>query len=268
MIIESLYFYPIKSFRGVAVEALEIDAQGPRYDRQFMLVDENNKFITLRQRPELARIELRMGAAGTIELSLPDRPALGSVHFGVGDRLDREFPVTIFKDTVPAYEVSTEISKWLSEFCESRVRLVRMSERAQRKFDARFLDRTVRFVDAQPLLVLSTASVKELEKRAGMPFSMSRFRPNIVVDDVAAHAEDGWDEFHAAGITFKFVKQCGRCKLTTVDPLTGEVSDEPFKTLTSYRRREGGIMFGGYYAHLQEGRLHRGDLLTLPHSAA
>ena len=45
MRIESLYFYPIKSFRGVAVEELDIDAQGPRHDRQFMLVDENNKFV-------------------------------------------------------------------------------------------------------------------------------------------------------------------------------------------------------------------------------
>lgn len=263
MIIESLHFYPIKSFRGIAVEELEIDAQGPRHDRQFMLVDENNKFITLRQQPNLARIALRMNAANAIELSLTERPELGSVHFGVAERLDREFPVIIFKDTVPAYEVRADVSQWLSEFCERRVKLVRMSERAQRTFDARFLDRTVRFVDAQPFLVLSTASLKELETRAGMTFSMSRFRPNIVVDNVAAHAEDGWEEFQTGGITFKFVALCGRCKLTTVDPLTGEGGDEPLKTMTSYRRKERGIMFGGYYAHLQEGRIRRGDPLSL-----
>jgi uncharacterized protein YcbX len=278
MRIESLYFYPIKSFRGVAAEELEIDAQGPRHDRQFMLVDENNKFITLRQRPELARIALRMNAANSIELSLPEKPELGGVNFSISERpvserggaerLEREFPVIIFKDTVPAYEVRADVSQWLSEVCERRVRLVRMSERAQRQFDARFLDRTVRFVDAQPLLVLSTASLSGLSARAGTDFSMSRFRPNIVVDDVAAHAEDEWGEFQAAGITFKFVELCSRCKLTTVDPLTGAVTDEPLKTLTTYRRREGGIMFGGYYAHLQQGRLRCGDTLTLPQRPA
>ena len=47
---------------------------------------------------------------------------------------------------------------------------------------------------------------------------------------------------------FKALKPCTRCKITTVHPLTGEVGDEPLKTLATYRRQERGIMFGYYYA--------------------
>jgi uncharacterized protein YcbX len=259
MMIEGLYFYPIKSFRGLQVSELELLPQGPRFDRQFMLVDENNKFITQRTQPELARIALRLSANQSIELSLPE---LGSVRFSVEDRLGRELPVVIFKDTVPAYEVRTEVSAWCSEALKCSVRLVRISEHAQRKFADAFLDRTVRFVDSQPLLVLSTASIKELSQRLGYEVPVSRFRPNILVDGVPAHAEDDWRGFRSAEISFKRTKACGRCKLTTVDPETGAVGDEPFKTLSSYRRTEKGVLFGSYYAHLNEGRLHQGEVLT------
>jgi len=242
------------------VSELELLPQGPRWDREFMLVDENNKFITLRTRPDLYRIALRVSPSGTIELQTE---GLGSVHFSVEARIPREFPVIIFKDTVPAYEVSAEVSAFCSAVLKQSVRLVCMSERAQRKFDAAYLDRTVRFVDAQPLLVLSTASVKELSQRVGIELSIRRFRPNIVIDGVPAHAEDTWTEFRAGDLRFKRVKACGRCKITTVDPDTGEVGEEPLKTLGSYRRAPQGqnILFGSYYAHLDEGRLRCGDTI-------
>ena len=84
MIVEGLFCYPIKSFRGLELGELELLPQGPRWDREFMLVDENNRFITQRTHPQLARIALRVAGQNAIELSLRER---GSVHFSVEERL-------------------------------------------------------------------------------------------------------------------------------------------------------------------------------------
>lgn len=258
--IKNLFFYPIKSFRGVSTSELYIDDQGPRFDRQWLLVDAANRFITQRTHPSLARIELRMDGDIAIELS---RPELGTVDFGLEEREGDEFEVKIWKDTVPAFEVSAEVSNWLSEFIGDKVKLVRLSANARRTFSERFPSKTVRFVDSKPALVISTASLKNLESIAKVTLSMARFRPNIVVDEVLPHGEDQWGGFKVGPLEFQTLAPCSRCKVTTVHPLTGEMGEEPLKTLSTYRRQEGGIMFGQYFANINTGRVKVGDTISI-----
>lgn len=258
--IKELHFYPIKSFRGLRVHELSLDKMGPRFDRQWMLVDENNRFLTQRQLPLLARIGLRMEEDFGVELSAGD---LGTVDFGLEEREGDEFNVTVWKDQVPAFEVSGEVSAWLSEFTGQKVRLVRLSENAKRAFRPDFPERSIRFVDQQPLLVVSTASLKGLEAKAGVTLAVTRFRPNIVVEGASEHEEDTWPGFQAGSLKFRALKPCTRCKITTVHPLTGAMGEEPLKTLMTYRRGEKGVMFGYYYAHLNEGRLKVGEKLAI-----
>lgn len=259
-VVKELYFYPIKGFRGLRVSGFDLTAQGPRWDREWMLIDAESKFLTQRQMPHLARIGLQMDEDAGIELTRSD---LGSVDFALEEREGDALQVVVWKDQVPAYEVSSEVSAWLSEACGQKVKLVKLSPEAKREFAKEALPgKTVRFVDACPLLVTSVASLKGLEQKAGMTFSMSRFRPNIVVDGVEAHAEDEWPGFKIGRIDFQGIKKCGRCKVTTVHPLTGETGDEPLKTLSTYRRGEKGVYFGFYYAHMSEGRIAVNDPLV------
>lgn len=258
-VIRDLYFYPIKSFRGIRLGEMTLEKAGPRWDREWMLVDEKNMFLTQRQHPELAKIGVRLEEDSSIELSLPDREP---IDFGLEEHQGESLEVTVWKNKVAAHEVSSEVSEWLGEFLGKKVKLVRLSPDAHRAFDE-FPENGVRFVDSKPLLVISQASLKKLEQLAGVTLSMSRFRPNIVVDGVEAHAEDTWAGIKAGGIEFKALKPCTRCKITTVHPLTGQVGEEPLKTLATYRRGEKGITFGYYYAHLKEGRLKVGTEFTL-----
>ena len=55
--ITGLYIYPVKSCRGISVQELKLTAVGPQFDRQWMLVDENNQFLTLRTISKLAEIK-------------------------------------------------------------------------------------------------------------------------------------------------------------------------------------------------------------------
>ena len=73
---------------------------------------------------------------------------------------------------------------------------------------------------------------------------MERFRPNLVVGGAPAFAEDGWNGLRVGEVIFRVAKPCSRCSVITVDPATGETGPEPLRTLATYRKREGGVMFG------------------------
>jgi uncharacterized protein YcbX len=258
-IVQDLFFYPIKSFRGLHTNELRLSEAGPELDRQWMLIDDKKNFLTLRQIPELAKIGLSLDDAG-LQLSQGE---YGSVDFGLNEREGDEFTVTVWKNEVPAFEVSSEVSGWLSDLLKKNVRLVRISENSKRGY-AELPERTIRFVDQRPLLVISRASLEQLEKKAGITIAMSRFRPNIVVNQVPAHAEDEWTGFKIENLEFKALKPSTRCKITCTHPLTGVVGEEPLKTLATYRRLEKGICFGYYYAHLRNGTIKLGATVS-PH---
>lgn len=256
--IKDLYFYPIKSFRGLRVHDMQLDKFGPRYDREWMLVDQKGNMITQRTMPILAKIGVRMD---DVEIELSTQ-GLGSVDFGIEEHEPDEIQVAVWKDKVPALEVSREVSAWLSEFTGQKVKLVKFSPNGKRAIDL-LPERQIHFADGYPLLVISLASLKDLERRANQTFSMSRFRPNIVIDHVPPFAEDMWSGFEAGTVKFKALKPCARCKITCTHPLTGEVGSEPLDTLYTFRRQEKGVMFGYNYAHLNEGRIHVGETIKI-----
>ncbi|MBL0317196.1 MAG: MOSC N-terminal beta barrel domain-containing protein [Flavobacteriales bacterium] len=47
--IDHLFVYPVKSLGGFGVNQAAITAQGFEFDRRFMLIDENNRFISQRK---------------------------------------------------------------------------------------------------------------------------------------------------------------------------------------------------------------------------
>ena len=74
--------------------------------------------------------------------------------------------------------------------------------------------------------------------------SMLHMRPNFVVDGAfAAWAEDEWREVRiGAHLRMTNVKPCTRCVFTTIDPATGERSDngEPLNTLRRFAPKNAG----------------------------
>ncbi|WP_235936934.1 MOSC domain-containing protein [Vreelandella azerica] len=70
---------------------------------------------------------------------------------------------------------------------------------------------------------------------------MSRFRPNIVIEHDEAWSEDRWGGIQTLpaaggeGAELVFCEPCQRCKVTTIDQQTAQVSvpAEPLKTLVA-----------------------------------
>lgn len=224
------YIYPIKSLPGLRLSKMEIDEHGPVLDRQWMLVDENNSFLSLRQRPDLTLFRVSLG--NFVELVWKDGDAM---DFGLSETEGDEFKVKLWKEEVSALEVSGEVSEWISTKIDKKVKLVRLQNG--------------RAADKHPILVVSKASLDLLDMKVGKKTAISRFRPNLIIDHVEAHEEDMIEGFYIGNVEFHFVKKASRCKVIQVNPLTGELSDEPMKTLSTYRKEEDGkIYFGSYYS--------------------
>jgi uncharacterized protein YcbX len=56
--VSKLFYYPIKSCKGIEVTSAVTSKTGFKYDRSFMLVDKNLKFISQRTFPQLALVEI------------------------------------------------------------------------------------------------------------------------------------------------------------------------------------------------------------------
>jgi hypothetical protein len=244
-VITQLYIYPIKSCRGIARETLEVSPAGVMDDRTFMLVDDAGKFISARTEPRLLLVRLEEHSDGFIARA-PDGAEL---ELSRRHTYSEDCVAQVWNDTTNALQ-HREGSDYFSTFLGRSVRLVYLPPDRYRQVDPRRarLGDHVAFADAYPLLLISEASLGELNTRlirAGeSPVTMDRFRPNVVIDGGSAHEEDALGDFQVADVALSMPKLCDRCVMTTHNPLTAESSVEPLRTLAKYRKWDGKVWFG------------------------
>ena len=255
--VASLHVYPIKSCRGMDLQAVRFDDLGPLYDRRFMVIDEAGRFLTQRELPRLALITPRLGPTALV-LSADGMPQL-KVAMTQRDAKLREIHVWRFDG--PAEDAGDGAADWFSSFLERPCRLVRWSAEAVRRVNPEHArsESFVAFTDGYPVLLMNEASVEDLAKRVGQRLPMNRFRPNLVVRGAEPYAEDTWRKLRIGDLELDVVKPCSRCAITTTDQLTGERGKEPLATLASYRERDGEVLLGQNCIHLGFGSVRVGD---------
>jgi uncharacterized protein YcbX len=270
--IAQLFIYPVKSCRGISLAEAEMDARGFVHDREFLVVDENDAFITQRTAPKLALVEVGLTNRGfgfvapaRSEFQLPFK----------SDTAAARRTVTIFRDTVVADDAGDEAADWFSAALNIRCRLVRIGDsysrpirnpatREEQKSAATRAE--VPFTDAFPTLVVSEESLADLNKRIPTPLPMNRFRPNIIVRGCSAYEENTWSMLRIADVTFRAAAPCQRCVITTIDQQLGsDDGPEPLRTLATYRRSAdgNGVIFGEYLTHESRGKLRVGDRVVV-----
>ena len=270
--IASLHIYPVKSCAGVSVPSWPINQYGFVHDREFLVVDQQGSFLTQRTHPKLATIQpfpehdfLRLRAPNLPETTVPwfRSPA---DHLGESKRL-----VSIWRDQVEADDLGEEIATWFSSHLGTNVRLVRKGSRYRRVVEedrippvhrAALGIREVSFADAYPFLIISEASLDDLNRRLRQPIPMNRFRPNIVIaGELEPYAEDRWQTVEIGSLRFCHGAPCIRCIVTTTNQITLERAKEPLKTLATYRQNGyGGVLFGmNFFCESSIGTIRAGD---------
>jgi len=258
-VVSALYVYPIKSCRGILVQEWPVVARGFRCDRRWMIVDASGKFVTQRERAELALVATAL-EGDQLRLTVPGRPEL---VLPLGDESGESREVQVWQDRTiaAAHEAG---SAWFSDYLGAPHELVYMPEAQRRQVNpARALPGDiVSFADAYPFLLISEASLAELNSRLEVPLSMTRFRPNIVISDSQPFAEDDYARARIGEISFRGPKRCERCVITTIDPMSGERGREPLLTLAKFRLQEQKIWFGMNLIHDNLGTLRVGDTVS------
>jgi uncharacterized protein len=252
--ISQLFIHPVKSCAGIAVdEALLIDT-GFEFDRAWMLVDAHGDFVSQRKQPKLALVSTRLRASDVVLRA----PGMLALHIAM-DSAEDECRVRVWNDTVAARDMGDLAAQWFSNYLGVAVRLARFDPDVNRYADQAWCkgvpSRTA-FADGFPLLVTSTASLAELNRRlhdAGQtPVAMARFRPNLVIDGLRdPHEEDALDtltiESPDGPVMLQLVKPCGRCTIPDVDLATAEQGHAVADALRAYRahpRIHGALAFG------------------------
>ncbi len=157
--------------------------------------------------------------------------------------------------------VAEEADRWFSEYLEFPCRLVHKPDDDPRLVDSSFAQSgdQVSFADGFAFLLISEASLEDLNGRLEDPLPMNRFRSNFVVRDCGPYAEDGWSRLRIGGVPFRVAEPCPRCAITTVDQRTGARGNEPLRTLATYRKTELGTVFGRNLIHDALGTVRVGD---------
>lgn len=263
--LSGLFVYPIKACAGMALHESDVVERGLAFDRRYLLVDKTGTFITQREVPRLCLVQTAFDADRLL-VSTTGKPTLELPRQLPADSALARRPYQVWDDSGSALEV-TQGSRWFSEFLNDDVSLLYMPDSERRAVNpkrARPGD-IVSFADGYPLLLISEASLADLNQRlpAGTPpLEMRRFRPNLVISGCPPYAEDDFASLRIGGLSFRGVKRCERCVVTTVNPTTGEQGKEPLRTLSHYRKDDDKVWFGMNLIHEGSGTLRLGDGVT------
>ncbi|NBU25815.1 MAG: MOSC domain-containing protein, partial [Gammaproteobacteria bacterium] len=174
--IASLHRHPVKSGRVIDLASARVGRHGLEFDRCWLLVDAEDRFITQRTHSALARLEASPSDNGGLRLS---HPAAGTLELPPPAALTapgelRE--VRVWSRRVTARDCGARAAAFASAVVGAPARLV-----------AAMADT---FPDGYPLLVCNAASLADLAARLPAPIPMARFRPNLVVEGWEAWEED------------------------------------------------------------------------------
>lgn len=238
MYLSEINTYPIKSTHPISMKTGYLFPTGIGFDRNWMLIDENNAMLTSRKHPKLLHISSRIEGS-TLRVMLPQQDfLLPLVPQPTNPVLVKHWA----ESPVPAWLQNSELDAALSDYLGLACRLVYSAS-----LQAEDPNHAASFADAQPLLLTTSASLEALNERLDETLGMERFRANLVVNNLIADIEDDWKRIRIGACELEVSYPCERCVLTTIDPVSLIKHDqkEPLRTLATYRRlKDGGVGFG------------------------
>lgn len=141
-----------------------------------MLIDENFSFLSQRKMPKMALIHQRL-SNDSIILSAPGKKDL-KIAIKTPEHLIK---CRLWSTHIECYLYEQEISSWLSDFLEQQVHLVSLGNKLEQ--------RNTKEADFNTFMLISEASLSELNSRLSNEVTMRNFRPNLITKNCAAFEE-------------------------------------------------------------------------------
>ena len=244
---------PVKGLAVRRLDQCELTPAGIAGDREFFLVDENDRLVNSKGLGVLQQIVPRYDSeAGSLTLTFPDGTTVSQ-----GVSFDGSLSARFWRETVEVRVVDGPWSETISDYAGRALRLVGASGPApdRRRSGAATL--------------LGTGSLEALARILGVDeVDERRFRMNFGIDGLGEHQEDEWLGRRVRLGDAVVVPQgnVGRCAVTTQDPDSGAPDLDTLKALAAYRRvveTTEPLPFGVYAAVAHPGRVRVGDTVEL-----
>ncbi|KAG8035747.1 hypothetical protein G9C98_001403 [Cotesia typhae] len=247
--LSDILVYPVKSLgyiRETEVECTQLGCKkGWLRDRTLMVINLTDRFVTARKYPRMVLV------TPTIEGSILTlrAPGLIDISIDLAYVSSKKLKVVIWDQATPACDCGDKVARWLSQFLlqeDSGLRLVyyplEKPSRDARKHNQGFPLVTNAhigvFSDETSFSLMNQASIDDLNTRMKERIPSLQFRLNFLVKGPAALEEDSWEWVKIGAVTFRNIRPCTRCLLTTIHPEKGEKNREmePVATLRKYRK--------------------------------
>jgi uncharacterized protein YcbX len=265
--LSEIWVYPVKSLGGIQLQESKVTDRGLELDRRWLLVDDNGLFLSQREHPELALFKPEIVGEFLRITHRTDLESIDILLHPVFSDEETKIKVTVWDDTIDAFEVSRAATDWFAKQLGVSVRLVYMPQESERKLDPDYAitgDEITSFSDAYPFLIIGQSSLNDLNGRLEVKIPMNRFRPNFVFTNGDPFEEETWREFSIGNVSFVGVKPCARCIITTIDQEKGIISGkDPLKTLAKYRNFDNKVLFGQNVIGLGLGTVMVGDAVAV-----
>src|SRR5262245_1608635 len=242
---------PVKSLRLHHPQEILLEPFGVAADRRFYMVRQDGRLLAGLHHGPLALVDADWDPEpDRLTMTFPD----GEIVDGVV-ALSEPVVTDFWGHRVEGRAVDGPWADALSRFSGKTVRLVKA-------------DLPAGGVDIEPLTLVSSESIAELARRAGVaPLDGRRFRMLLEIEGCAPHEEDTW-RGRRARLGEAVVEIGGpvpRCATTTRDPSTGKRDFDTLREIARYRgKRDGKQIDFGVYAHVvRPGRVGVGDAVEI-----
>ena len=263
--VSEIFTYPIKSSVATSMPSAVLGQKGLRYDRHWAIFSKDGALLTAREYPDLLKLVTATGKeALTVSVDGKDVVSMAYDHRGASHR-----QVEVWGVAGTGVPMDKSVNDWFSTFLGTDCEVVYMNAESSRPVHTDYGGQpgdVVSFADECPVMLLSAATVAELNEKLDSPVPVTQFRPNLVVADVSPGAEDAWKRIKVGECELEITKQCKRCVFATINPETRQAhaGQEPLRTLSTYRRHpQGGVAMGVHAIPRTLGTIAVGDTVEV-----
>ncbi|XP_002742208.1 mitochondrial amidoxime-reducing component 1-like [Saccoglossus kowalevskii] len=280
-----IFVHPVKSCRGLQLQNAYCSKVGlvcgVLKDRHWIILNEENQFRGISHEPTMALISPTASEDG--RYLLLDAPNMSRLEVPIDtntlpEHERKTISFRLWRQNAQGKYCGAKAEQWLTQYFGKPMKLVHGDDdnlirreigKARPPIQLGEEGDCMVYQEDASYMLHSQASLADLNSKMQEPITDRNLRPNFVVSGRDAYDEDKWKYVKIGEVVLRRVKLDERCKVTTVDPETGIVSEknEPIATLKTYRMCKeedrplyhNCPLFGVHYAIDVVGRVNIGD---------